>query len=195
MALELISRQQAKALGKLRYFTGRPCARGHISERQVANFSCLVCKNEKRKEFVIQNPEAVSAANARHYYANREAMIERAARSSKENPERNRANARQYYARHKDKYSTHSRNRKARARNADGHHTAKQIKEMFAKQGGKCANCKASLKGGQHVDHIMPLSRGGSNWISNIQLLCPPCNLTKKAKLPEEWARMNGRLV
>ena len=36
-----------------------------------------------------------------------------------------------------------------------------------------------------HVDHIMPLARGGPNTLDNLQLLCARCNLAKGAKVPE----------
>jgi 5-methylcytosine-specific restriction endonuclease McrA len=39
------------------------------------------------------------------------------------------------------------------------------------------------------------LSRGGSNDISNIELLCERCNLRKHAKDPIDWAQENGLLV
>ena len=34
----------------------------------------------------------------------------------------------------------------------------------------------------QRFDHIVPLASGGLNDITNIQLLCDPCNATKSAK-------------
>ena len=33
-----------------------------------------------------------------------------------------------------------------------------------------------------HYDHIVPLDQGGINDVSNIQLLCEKCNLTKGTK-------------
>lgn len=59
----------------------------------------------------------------------------------------------------------------------------------------KCANCRACLRGGYHLDHILPISRGGAHEIGNVQLLCPPCNRKKRDRLPTEWADMNGRLL
>ena len=81
----------------------------------------------------------------------------------------------------------HRRNRKARLRNADGTHSATDIGRLFQMQRGLCVACGVSLDLGMHVDHIIPIVRGGSNWPDNIQLLCPHCNVSKGAKLMSEW--------
>ena len=92
---------------------------------------------------------------------------------------------------------THSIARKLRKR-AVGNHTKVEVAELLLRQGGRCANiaCRAVLstvKGDKfHKDHIQPLSKGGSDYIENIQLLCQPCNLKKHAKMPDEWADENG---
>ena len=41
----------------------------------------------------------------------------------------------------------------------------------------------------RHVDYIMPLFQGGTNWPDNLQLLCPRCNRAKGSLLPETWAK------
>ena len=43
------ARLAARASGATRYFTGLPCPRGHIAERQTANATCVECLNEKFK--------------------------------------------------------------------------------------------------------------------------------------------------
>lgn len=85
--------------------------------------------------------------------------------------------------------------RRAREIGADGQFTKAEIKALFTKQRGKCAYCTKSLRKGYHIDHIVPLAGGGSNWIANIQLLCGPCNVRKGATDPIEFARRNGRLL
>jgi hypothetical protein len=42
----IITRQEAKARGLKRYYTGVPCSRGHRSERRVADKKCLKCTKE-----------------------------------------------------------------------------------------------------------------------------------------------------
>lgn len=45
----------------------------------------------------------------------------------------------------------------------------------------KCAYCGASASDGVtlEVDHIVPVSKGGSNDMDNLQILCKPCNIGK----------------
>ena len=50
---------------------------------------------------------------------------------------------------------------------------------------GACAQCGVNIvlemDEESHIDHIVPLSRGGTNDIVNLQFLCAPCNLEKYA--------------
>lgn len=51
---------------------------------------------------------------------------------------------------------------------------------LFRKQGGLCNGCEKhfELKDFQ-VDHVYPRSKGGSDHVANLQLLCQPCNASK----------------
>jgi len=46
--------------------------------------------------------------------------------------------------------------------------------------GGRCWMCFAVAR---EFDHVIPLSRGGTNWPSNLRPACAPCNLKKWAHL------------
>lgn len=76
-----------------------------------------------------------------------------------------------------------------------GSFTAAQIADLYAKQRGCCANCGVKLGEAFHRDHKVALHLGGSNDITNIELLCQPCNNKKHAKDAVRWANENGRLL
>lgn len=58
------------------------------------------------------------------------------------------------------------------------------ISLLMARQDGLCAcGCRRPVRWRYHVDHRVPLARGGKHELSNLQLLYPDCNLKKGAKL------------
>ncbi len=76
--------------------------------------------------------------------------------------------------------------RKARRLAGGGSHTAQEILDLFGKQKSRCYYCRKKLTD-WHQEHKIPLSRGGSDNISNIVVSCPPCNWRKKDKTEEEF--------
>lgn len=88
--------------------------------------------------------------------------------------------------------------RRARVLNAEGSYTADDVKAQYERQKGYCYYLrdgkKHKLGKNYHVEHIIPLSRGGTNGPENIVLACAKCNLRKGAKLPSEWPE-GGRLL
>jgi len=69
------------------------------------------------------------------------------------------------------------------------------LPRLMSSQRGRCANCLGDIRGAFHVDHIVPLARGGAHEAKNIQLLCAPCNLRKSDRDPIVFAQLNGRLL
>lgn len=58
------------------------------------------------------------------------------------------------------------------------------ISELYHEQNGLCALCCDSLVLGEHhVDHKIPVSRGGGNERENLQLTHPKCNQSKGNKV------------
>lgn len=82
-------------------------------------------------------------------------------------------------------------NYRARKHKAEGKYTATDIQQQGDKQNWKCYwkfdGCLVDCSVKYHVDHVIPLSRGGSNWPSNIVISCPCCNSSKGNKLPSEF--------
>jgi 5-methylcytosine-specific restriction enzyme A len=55
---------------------------------------------------------------------------------------------------------------------------------VFKRDGFTCRSCRAEpLIENLHIDHIVPLSAGGSDDLSNLQVLCRDCNLSKGSKI------------
>jgi len=188
----LNTRAKAIAAGHLYYFPQEPCKRGHISARAVSNYQCIECRREDGRNL----PPEVNAKRQQGY---RERHPDRAKASQRASYEKNadyyRNSAIAWRLENPDLARQIDRNKKARRKGAEGRHTADQIADLAVKQRFKCIGCSGSIKNEYHVDHIVPLVAGGSNDISNIQLLCPTCNLRKHAKMPLEWARELGRLL
>lgn len=53
--------------------------------------------------------------------------------------------------------------------------------EVWRRDGGRCVLCGSQEN--LEFDHIIPLSKGGSNTVRNIQLLCQKCNREKSNKI------------
>ena len=49
--------------------------------------------------------------------------------------------------------------------------------EVWRRDQGKCVGCGSREK--LEYDHIVPVSRGGSNTARNVELLCEVCNRSK----------------
>jgi len=72
---------------------------------------------------------------------------------------------------------------RARKKRAVGTYTFNEWATLKAKYNNTCLRCgrkEPEIK--LTADHVVPLSKGGDNYISNIQPLCHSCNSSKRAK-------------
>ena len=92
-----------------------------------------------------------------------------------------------YRANNKFKISIKHNKRRSLEYNADGNYSGEDIELIYKNQNGLCAYCGSELNGIFEVDHIHPLSRGGSNWPSNLACSCRSCNRSKSDKTISEW--------
>lgn len=137
--------------------------------------------SEKNKSFRTKHPDRLRAARKR-WAAN--------------NPDKVRAHRRAYYYQNKSLVQERNNIRRASRRAAGGRYSTKAIHEISSAQRNRCAYCRVLLsKTKRHIDHIIPISKGGTSDRRNIQLLCQTCNLEKHARDPIDFARLKGRLL
>lgn len=202
-------RVAALAAGESTYFTGQPCKRGHVARRYTNGRTCIECAAHKNTAHRKANPEAGRVRSRRHFERNREKELERCRKYNAANPEKRSAYARgwrlanvelfremqaEWKRKNPERVRAIGQNRRARKKNAEGHFTADDIARITKQQNGKCACCQ-SKKRKLTVDHIQPLSKGGSNWPHNLQMLCGPCNTAKLNRDPVEFMQSKGLLL
>lgn len=93
----IITRDEARSLGLIRYFDGIPCKKGHIAERWVKKPQCVECARIHSSELYARRSVEMNAKRRERYKESPEVAIERATRYRKENAEKAREAGRQYY--------------------------------------------------------------------------------------------------
>lgn len=98
-----------------------------------------------------------------------------------------RAANKAWVAAHPDEARYHNQLRRARKKGNGGRLSKGITKTLMLLQHGKCAYCSADLNLGKHLDHKLPISRGGLHVDENVHLTCPLCNMRKHNKTHEEF--------
>jgi len=81
----------------------------------------------------------------------------------------------------RDKRNATDEKRRARKAGNGGCYTAQEWRDLCDRYGNKCLACGAAgVK--LSVDHVIPISKGGSNSNDNLQPLCISCNSSKGTK-------------
>jgi 5-methylcytosine-specific restriction endonuclease McrA len=118
---------------------------------------------------------------AKLYYRNHRApRLKYIAQWQKDNADKHRAYTSKYQSEHREKYSAYYNVRKTRKTRAGGAYTSAQWIALCNKHHNRCVCCGKKRK--LTADHVLPVSKGGSSNISNIQPLCGPCNSSKGTK-------------
>lgn len=212
------TREIGKRLKSIHYFTGLRCVNGHVAPRVTKSGCCIDCATDwrlKNRAKIAVEYKVWAKENEEHLKAYNDNW-------RKENLEHVRTESRRravgYRERHREKYnlraleyfhrkmqepkfrqqrSIHASIQYGKRKASEGSYTKEDIDEILRLQKYKCAECGVSVRGKKkrHIDHRIPIKLGGSNWPSNLQILCAPCNLSKGAKHPIEFAQSKGRLL
>ena len=109
----------------------------------------------------------------------RSKRLARQKRYNERHHEKVREQAREYDRRTRQKHLMANRRRRSVLKGTGGDLTTTEWEELVEECGGMCVICHAPY---EHMDHIIPLSKGGKHTLSNVQPLCAKCNLSKGAK-------------
>lgn len=155
---------------------------------------CRACESARKKEWwaglsleerqarCSKDPAYAKAIKQRHWLK---------LRADPERLARHRAQGRRgwavAYSRDPMKFIIRGQQDRARRVGVPGNFTKADLAEKFREQGGLCLYCGVSVRRKWTVEHITPISRGGTNGPENIAIACPTCNFSKRDKLPHEW--------
>jgi 5-methylcytosine-specific restriction endonuclease McrA len=149
---------------------------------------------ETKAAWAVRNKEKIKG-----YRSTPESLIKRRAWASAwaaANPEKRKELLRRFNENNPEASRIYKQNRYARKKYNGGKLSTDLPIRLLELQHNKCVVCKKDFKKtGYQLDHIIPLARGGKNIDSNIQLLCPKCNLKKHAKDPIQFMREMGYLL
>ena len=229
--MQIITRQEAVTQGLPRYFTGKHCKYGHVSERRSSG-KCMDCELLYSHEWQKQNPEYHQEYSKEYYHENREQISARQKEYNKENAEKISQRNKAWYQEHREKRSEYNKKwkrdnnekvseynqkwcidnqeykKKHRTEHSEAYRSyahkrrsqtksgepSKVIAQWEKSQPKICYWCHTKCPKSYHVDHYVPLSKGGLHTINNLRISCPRCNLTKSSKDPYEFAQSKGRL-
>lgn len=161
---------------------------------------CFQRQYRKNVELRAEQRQAWTAANPEyfknHYLANRERRIAQSTAYVREHREERRAYEAKYRADNRDRlneisaaYQRRTGHKYSRARSAAKRTRVIDVvdrREVYRLGDGLCGICREPVEFETfHVDHIIPLSRGGEHSYANTQPSHPVCNLRKGARIDD----------
>lgn len=151
---------------------------------------CKPCRNAYKIEWRRKNPEKRKEYDRRYYQKHGDKRREYA---KEHYPPEYYAEVYKRWARNNpERVKYHKWRRKALEKQQLGHVSSDIECRLLTEQAGCCLYCGEVLKD-YHLEHKIPLSRGGLHDDANLCLSCAGCNLRKHTKTSEEFMKeMSG---
>jgi 5-methylcytosine-specific restriction endonuclease McrA len=163
----------------------RPCNRQWREDRKRADPEAYEARRARKREYDAVYNEKHRAKKA----AQVKARYERKAEEVK-------ANIKRWQSENKERVNAYKKANKQNRRAAqEVGISGAELHKWQSEQPKKCYWCGCGCKRNYHVDHYVPLSKGGKHELANLVIACGPCNLRKNAKDPLDFAREIGRLM
>ncbi|MEU6633836.1 HNH endonuclease signature motif containing protein [Streptomyces parvus] len=182
-----VARDRARRAAVRRRNTHAREPRTGVREVPVTNRVCTRCKRKKQSTAFRLSPSICGPCYVRNppkYAALSKATKDRAnAKRRTQRAEQRRDRPRTVNSIGLDE--TYAKRAKERARARGVHYETYSRSAIFARYGETCAYCDAPA---EHIDHVVPISKGGPDAEHNLLPACAPCNLGKGAKTLAEWA-------
>ena len=157
---------------------------------------CKECNALEMRMYYARNTESVKRTTKQWFERNKDKHSEYVKKWVDKNFEYKKALNASWKKCNKDLVNASTQKRRAAKKSQLGNVSKNIVKSLLSLQKNLCVNCNSDLtQHGYHIDHVMPLSLGGLHDDSNLQLLCPTCNMKKSNKDPFVWANENGRLL
>jgi 5-methylcytosine-specific restriction endonuclease McrA len=157
----------------------QPLPSGRKDER------CQECNRERLRRDRESNPDRFRQYGRKWREENPEKHRACSRKLRDADPERDRARCRKWKSANLDKRRETEARRRARKSGCDV--SPVNVQHVVEAASSLCAMCFAHVPEGlRHIDHIVPLDKGGPHSQENLQLLCYRCNTRKGVKLQEE---------
>ena len=137
---------------------------------------------KSKKEYYENNKDKLKERNKEYYKEYRE-------RNKDKLKERNKEYMKEYRERNKDKLKERDKRYRHKKRGNGGSYTQLQWLDTLEYFDYKCAYTGECIKHGCHVEHIVPVSKGGTSYIWNLVPSTASANLSKHNRDMEEWYR------
>ena len=142
-------------------------------------------ERQQQREYYLKNRERLKAKVKAYAEANK-AKISAYQKERRKHPDHVKAaneRSRKYRANPENKAILAHRQMQYTYRklNAKGFSTKQQLQWRWEYYGGRCWICECEAK---EFDHVIPLTKGGSNWPANLRPICRSCNARKSNTWP-----------